>query len=281
MSNYLENKNGYTHDNAHTGRGVVAAAAGGAAAVRAGGYTSAFESAPTIIQRAAFNGLLTNKLLTTLPGEDFARLLPHLEPVSLASVDTVYDLEDDAQFAYFPEGALISQLHVLSDGSTIEAAMTGKDGMVGLAAVFGVPAPSCWTRVAIGGSALRIRTETLREEFARGGALQRLLLGYASALMAQLAQRAVCNGRHSMMRRTSCWLLMAHDRTGEASLALTHEQIAHHLGTRRAGITVIANDLRDRGCISYSRGMITVIDRRGLEAAACECYGELIAPVRP
>ena len=276
MSNNFESKNGYAPNPALAGRVGAGGSATGAYAAAAA--TPAPNGTPTFVKRAAFSGLLTNKLLTALPGADFARLLPHLEPVSLASVEKVFDLGEGAQFAYFPEGSLISQLHVMSDGGTIEAAMIGRDGMIGLSAVFGAPAPFYWTQVAVAGSALRIRTETLREEFARGRALQRILLGYASARMAQLAQRAACNGRHSVGQRACCWLLMAHDRVGEASLPLTHEQIARHLGTRRAGVTEIANALRDSGCISYSRGLITVLDRRGLEAAACECYAGLTSP---
>ena len=271
MINNLDNRNDYARSGALAGR----AAAGGAPNAHAAGKVPTFDREPTFIKRAAFNGLLTNRLLTALPGEDFARLLPHLEPVSLLGGEDAYDLGEGNQFAYFPEGAVVSKLHVLSDGGTIEAAMIGKDGMIGLSAVFGVPPPPCWTQVAIPGSALRLRTEILRAEFARGGALQRLLLGYAADRMAQLSQRAVCNGRHTVEQRACCWLLMAHDRAGEDSMPLTHEQIARHLGTRRAGITEIASALRDRGTISNSRGVIAVLDRRGLEAAACECYAEL------
>ncbi|MCA1616813.1 MAG: hypothetical protein LC800_22555, partial [Acidobacteria bacterium] len=155
MSNNFESKNSYALNNSLAGR--VGARAYGAA-----GNAPAYDAVPTVIKRTAFNGLLTNKLLTALPGEDFARLLPHLEPVSLASVENIYDLGDGARFAYFPEGVLISQLHVLSDGCTIETALIGKDGMLGLSGVFNAPPPSCWMQVAIPGSALRIRTETLR-----------------------------------------------------------------------------------------------------------------------
>jgi len=268
MSNNLDSRNDYARSGAH-------AAAGPNGHAATAGKSPAFDREPTVIRRAAFNGLLANKLLTTLPGEDFARLLAHLEPVSLVGVEDAYDLGDGNKFAYFPEGALISKLHVLSDGGTIEAAMIGKDGMIGLSAVFGAPPPPCWTQVTIPGSALRVRTEVLKAEFARCGALQRLLLRYATDRMAQLSQRAVCNGRHTVEQRACCWLLMAHDRVGEDSLQLTHEQIARHLGTRRAGITEVASALRDRGCIGYSRGLITILDRRALEAAACECYAEL------
>ena len=268
MTNNFGSKNGHAPHDARAGRV-------GAPGAYAAGKLPALNPPPSVIKRAAFNGLLTNKLLTALPGEEFARLLPHLEPVSLTGVENLYDPGGGAPFAYFPEGALLSQLYVLSDGGTIEAALIGKDGVLGLSSIFDAPPPACWAQVIIAGSALRIRTETLREEFARGGALQRLLLAYTGARIAQLSQRAVCNGRHSVGRRACCWLLMVRDRVGEDSLPLTHEQIARHLGTRRAGVTEIANDLRDRGLISYSRGLITILDRQGLEAAACECYGEL------
>jgi CRP-like cAMP-binding protein len=117
--------------------------------------------------------------------------------------------------------------------------------------------------------------EVLNQEFADGGAIQRLLLAYAGARMAQLSQRAVCNGRHSVIERLCSWLLMIHDRVGDDQLPLKHEQIARHLGTRRAGITEAAINLRDSQLISCSRGQIRITDRQGLEMAACECYRTL------
>lgn len=224
----------------------------------------------------AFGGLLTNKLLTALPGEDFARLLPHLEPVSLARGQNLYEFGVAVRDVYFPETAVISQLHVLEDGSTTEAAIVGREGMTGLSAVFAAPAPTHWTQVTIAGSALRVNAETLRQEFARGGAMQRALLGYACARIAYLSRKAVCNGRHTVVERLCSWLLTVQDRAGDDRLPLTHEQIANHLGTRRAGISEAACDLRERGVISYARGNLRIVDRRALEQSACECYRTLV-----
>ena len=219
----------------------------------------------------AFDGLLTNKILTGLPGADFARLLAHLEPVALGPAENLYFLGDPPDFVYFPENAVVSHLHVLSDGETIEADVVGREGLTGLSAIFNAHSPDRWTKVLIGGSALRVRAEVMREEFAHCGGLQQSLLAYASARLAHVAQRAVCNGLHSVEQRFCSWLLMLQDRAGEERLPLTHERIARHLGTRRAGITELATSLRARGFISYSRGLIRVTDRRGLEASACEC----------
>jgi CRP-like cAMP-binding protein len=153
--------------------------------------------------------------------------------------------------------------------------MIGKDGLTGLSAIFAAPPAMYWTQVTLSGTALRIRAEVLQQEFARGGALQRLLLSYASARMLQLSQRAVCNGRHTVAERLSSWLLMIHDRVGDNQIQLTHEQIAHHLGTRRAGITNAATALRDAEIIDYSRGQISILNKVALEDTACECYRAL------
>ena len=220
----------------------------------------------------AFDGLLTNKILTGLPGEDFARLLPHMEPVALAPDENLYFLGDPPDFVYFPESAVVSHLHVLTDGGTIEADMIGREGLTGLSSVFNSHPPDRWTKVTIGGSALRVRAEVMHEEVALCGGLHQSLLTYASARLAHVAQRAVCNGLHSVEQRLCAWLLMLQDRAGDERLPLTHERIARHLGTRRAGITEFAAALRARGHISYKRGLVHITDRRGLEASACECY---------
>jgi CRP-like cAMP-binding protein len=227
------------------------------------------------IKPVPFNGLLTNKLLTALPGEDFARLLPHLEPVSLSSGEELYKFGEPIDHVYFPENAVIARLYILTDGSTAESLMIGKDGMTGLSAIFDAPAPTHLTQVVVTGTALRARAEVIKAEFARGGAMQRLLLAYASARIEQLSQRAICNGRHTVEERLCSWLLLVADRVGGDQLPLTHEKIARHLGTRRAGITDAAIALRDKGIISYSRGQIQITDRPALEAAACECYRTL------
>lgn len=229
-------------------------------------------TSPRSQRTVAFDGLLTNRILTGLPGEDFARLLPHLEPVDLACDENLYFLGDPPDFVYFPENAVVSHLHVLSDGGTIEADMVGREGLTGLSSVFNSHPPDRWTKVTIGGSALRVRADVMRDEFATCGGWQQAVLAYASVRLAHVAQRAVCNGLHSVEQRFCSWLLMLQDRSGDERLPLTHERIARHLGTRRAGITELATGLRARGDISYSRGLIRVTNRRGLEASACECY---------
>jgi CRP-like cAMP-binding protein len=228
-----------------------------------------------IVREFSFNGLLTNQILTALPGEDFARLLPQLEPVSLVAGENLYVFAEDIHFVYFPENVVISQVYILEDGSTTEAAMIGKDGMVGLSAIFGSAPPPYSTQVTLTGGALRISAGTLRQEFARSAAVQRLLLRYASLRLMQLSQRAICSARHTLEKRFCSWLLMVHERSGEDQLALTHEHIAHLLGTRRAGITGVIATLRDKHIIGCSRGHIRVLDLPALEAAACECYRAL------
>lgn len=229
----------------------------------------------TEVKSIPFSGLLTNKLLAALPGEEFARLLPYLEPVYLSRGDYLYGPGDEIDYCYLLESAVISQIHLLEDGNTTEVALIGNEGMTGLSAIFDAPVPPYWSETLIAGSALRIRAELLKEEFNRHQALQRLLLAYTSERLAHLSQRAVCNGRHPLAGRLCGWLLMINDRAGNNQLALTHEEIARHLGTRRASISVAATQLRERQLISYNRGKLCILDRPTLEAFACECYQTL------
>lgn len=233
-------------------------------------------SGPSLAARPAegdsLNLLLANSLLSALPAEEFSRLFPHLEPVSLVAGEVLYKLDREMRYAYFPETAVVSHLYILSEGGMTEADMVGREGMTGMSAVFNVPPPSYVSEVALSGSALRARVDVLRQEFARGGALQQVLISYAAARIALLSRRAVCNVNHHVEERLCTWLLMMHDRAGDQPLALTHERISRHLGTRRAGVTGAATLLRDRGVIDYRRGHIRVTDRAALEATACECY---------
>jgi CRP-like cAMP-binding protein len=230
---------------------------------------------PGIPEPIPFNGLLTNKVLASLPGSEFEELLPYLEPVSLLAGHELYGFQQNIDYAYFPETAVISHLYLLEDGSTSGASIVGSEGMVGLSAILGSGLPAYWTKVIVGGSALRLRAEVIKQEFVRGRTLQQLLLKHISARLAQLAQKAVCNGRHRVQERLCTWLLMIQDRVSEEQLPLTQEQIAHHLGARRPGITASCKALRDNGIISYHRGLIRILDRPTLEASACECYRAL------
>jgi CRP-like cAMP-binding protein len=223
-------------------------------------------------QSISFKGLLTNKLLAALPARDFQRLLPGLEPVRLTASKNLYGFGEEIQYAYFPEDAVISQLYLLTDGATTETAIIGREGMIGLSTLLTPNQPTYLMKVLVAGSALRMKIDVLKDEFKRGDAVQRLLFAYAGARIAQTSQKAVCNGRHKVDERLCCWLLLVNERAGGNELTLTHEQIAHHLGVRRAGVTRVANALREKGIISYCRGVIRILDIPSLSAAACECY---------
>jgi len=219
--------------------------------------------------------LLANRLLGALPDEDFARLLPGLEPVSLTTRDNLHEPLGGMRYAYFPEDAVISHLTAFADGSAAEVALTGREGVAGLGAVLGRQPASHWTRVTVPGSALRVRVELLAGEFCASAPFRRLLLEHAGRHLAQVAQRSACANRHRLSERLAAWLLLVQERAGSDELALTQELIANRLAARRAGVTQIACGLQQRGLIRYGRGLIRILDRPGLESAACECYGVL------
>jgi CRP-like cAMP-binding protein len=276
MMDTYEGSNGRTlNDILRRERGGVEAAFGSRHSADAAGRVTL---CPKVVEAISVNALLSNRLLSALPQGDFERLLPHLEPVNLSAGEDLYRFEGGVDFAYFPETAVVTHLYIMADGDTTESALVGREGFAGLSALFNARQPCYWTRVLVAGSALRIRIDVLKEEFGRGGALQPALLAYAGARMAQLSQRAVCGGSHTVRERLCCWLLMLHDRVGEDRLPLTHELIATHLGARRAGVTEIAIGLREAGCIGYARGLVRILDRARLEAAACECYQSLGRP---
>jgi CRP-like cAMP-binding protein len=222
-----------------------------------------------------FSGLLTNRLLTSLAGPDFATLLPHLEPVDLSVGDELYSFGNEIDAIYFPETAVLSQVSYLADGSATEVAIVGNEGVVGLSALFESQPSQYWTKVTIGGTALRASVHSLSDEFKRGKSFQTRILAYASSYLNEISQRVVCNSRHRLEERLCSWLLLLHDRAQGAPLTLTHEQIAERLGARRAGITSFCNLLRAKQAIAYQRGVISKVNRNLLEEWACECYGAI------
>ena len=222
--------------------------------------------------RIPFSGLLTNKLLAALSGADFTQVLPYLEPATFRTGEYIYELGQEFSYVYFPETVVITQLCYLEDGSSTGVAVIGNDGLLGLSAILGSQYAQFWTMATIGGSALRIRVDDLRQEFLKGGALHTLILAHANDRMNQLSQRTVCNSRHRLEERLCTWLLMIQDRAADSDLPLTHETISQQLGTRRAGVTNLCNVLRDNGIITYHRAKITILNRAELEKSACECY---------
>jgi len=216
--------------------------------------------------------LLANQLLGAQTDQDFARLLPHLEPVSLAAGETLFDAGEKIRFLYFPEDAAISNLQAMADGGASEIALVGSEGMIGLGALFGSCPPAYSAEVTLAGTALRIKTEVLKQEFDHSARLQAVLLNYANSHIAQISQRAVCHIHHLAEARFCSWLLMLQDRAKNNLLPLTQDRIALHLGVNRPSVTHIAQALRERGIINYVRGYINILNRRGLEDSACECY---------
>ena len=218
---------------------------------------------------------LSNYVLTSQSDFDFARLMPHLESVSLSGGERLQSSGERSRYVYFPETAVISNLYTLADGNTIEVAMIGREGASELCGAFGMQMSAHWAQVAVGGTALRIKAETLSQQFAFGGQIQASLLNYINSLITQISQRVACKSFHVIEKRFCSWLLMLHDRVGQDYLAMTQEQISLYLGVHRPSVTLVAQALRDKGLIDYSRGKVRILDRQGLESSACECYSTI------
>jgi CRP-like cAMP-binding protein len=212
-----------------------------------------------------------NRILGALSPQEYERIAPQLETVSLKLSQVLFRPDDYLRYVYFPINAIVSLLTDLSDGSGMEVGLVGREGMVGISAILGGNETKVAT-VQGEGTGLRMSAEKLREEFQRGGMLQSGLLRYTHALMAQISQSVVCNCRHEVEGRLARWLLMYHDRLDRDEFEMTHEFMANMLGVRRASVSGVAARLQERGLINYRRGHITILDRKGLESFACECY---------
>ena len=184
----------------------------------------------------------------------------------------VYESGGQMDYIYFPTTAIISLLYMMENGSSAEMGIAGNEGVVGVALFMGGNTMPNRAVVQSAGGAVRMKAQVLRDEFARGGAFQRLLLRYTQALITQMSQTAVCNRLHEIEQQLCRWLLLSHDRLDSDELVMTQELIANMLGVRREGVTAAAGRLQEQGLISYVRGRIRVLDRRGLEATVCECY---------
>jgi CRP-like cAMP-binding protein len=213
-----------------------------------------------------------NHLLAALPEADYEHLLPELELVTLPLGWAVYESGGHLGYLYFPTDSIVSLLYVMENGASAEIAITGNDGLVGIALFMGGESTPNRAVVQSAGYAYRLRAAVMKKEFERGGPLQHLLLRYTQALITQMAQTAVCNRHHSVEQQLCRWLLLSLDRLPTNELAMTQELIANMLGVRREGVTEAAGHLQAAGLIHYSRGHITVLDRPKLETQVCECY---------
>ena len=213
-----------------------------------------------------------NRLLSHLLAADADFLLPQIRITRLSFNDIIFEYGDSIDDVYFPLDSVVSNLAIMEDGTTIEISMVGNEGVIGLSALLGGGSARHWTRMCIGGSLARLSVSALEHTFtSKEGALKHIMRSYSSLIM-QVSQRAVCNARHTVLERLTCWLLMIHDRVGDENLKLTQEAIASRLGARRAGITVAAGILQSAGGIEYRRGQLHIKDRMALEEAVCECY---------
>ncbi len=214
-----------------------------------------------------------NHLLSVLPKAEWERIAPHLVELDMPLGEVVYESGDRLDFVYFPTTAIVSLLYVMEDGASAEIAIVGNEGLIGIALFMGGETTPSRAVVQSAGQAYRLGAHFLKEEFHRAGPVQRLLLRYTQALITLMAQTAVCNRHHSIDQQLCRWLLLSVDRLPSNELRMTQELIANMLGVRRSGVTEAAMKLQDAGLIRYSYGHIEVIDRPGLEARVCECYG--------
>lgn len=213
-----------------------------------------------------------NHLIELLPRGDRARLLAVCEPVQLLLSEVLCEPGEATHHAYFPTGGFISLVTLAAGHPGLEVGMVGREGMVGAQLALGVATSPLRALVQGAGAALRIETKAFRVELARSASLQRHLGRYLYVLMAQLATSAACLRFHLIGPRLARWLLMTQDRAGADTFHVTQEFLAYMLGVRRVGITAAASALQRAGLIEYTRGELTVLDRHGLEHAACPCY---------
>jgi CRP-like cAMP-binding protein len=216
--------------------------------------------------------VIENSLLAALPRKAYRCLLAGFEPVTLVFGKVLYEPGEKIRHIYFPGASLVSLLTLADGHLPLEVGLIGREGMVGIPLVLGRKASSVRALVQGSGTAMRMASAQFLKEFRRSTALQQGLYRYIHGLMTQISQTAACNRFHVVEKRFARWLLMTHDRVKSDRFRMTHEFLGHMLGVRRVGVTEAAQALQRRKLIRYSRGDITVLDRAGLEAAACACY---------
>lgn len=217
-------------------------------------------------------GGIRNHLLRSLPPAELDRLLPLLERVEVAPMEVIAERGAVLPYVHFPETAIISLLSQLSDGTLVENGTVGYEGVAALPLLLGTEWTPALITGQVPGASLRIEAAAFRALLPELPTFDVLARRYALYFLTQVSQSLACNSRHRVEQRCARWLLMSHDRVPGDQFVLTHEVLAQMLAVRRTGVTVAAGALQDAGYIRYRRGRITVVDRPGLEGAACECY---------
>jgi CRP-like cAMP-binding protein len=214
---------------------------------------------------------MPNRLLAGMPGPPVAALLANAERVPLELKRILHEPDEPASHVYFPLSGVISLLTVLDDGSAVEIATVGSEGMADFAAYLDLESPARWL-VQVPGAALRVDAAELRRLAEEWPDLRNVMHNYMLAMFVLVSQTAACNRRHPVEERCARWLLMTHDRVEADTFPMTHEFLADMLGVRRPSVSIAMSILSKAGYTSYRRGKVEVIDRDGLEQASCECY---------
>ena len=214
-----------------------------------------------------------NRLLSALHAADYKRLAPHLETVHMEMKQLAFDTNKPIEYAYFPLNGIFSMLTFMEGGKAVEVATIGNEGMLGLPLFLGVNSTPGVAFAQVPGDSMRIPAGVFQKEVRRQGGFAKILQIYTQALMVQISQGMACNGIHLIQQRTARWLLMTHDRVAARQFPLSQEFLGQMLGVRRASVSEVASKLQKAGLIRYSRGIIEITDRAGLEATSCECYG--------
>jgi CRP-like cAMP-binding protein len=213
-----------------------------------------------------------NRILAAIPAAEFALVAEHLTRVELALGESLHRAGEKIINVFFVESGFISALTMLSDGQPLEIGLIGAEGLAGVSVILGATNSYSETMCQTGGGAFRMPADALKDVASRAPHLHDLLLRYTHVFHVQVAQTAACNAHHDLGQRLARWLLAAHDRSNVAELSLTQDLIAVMLGVRRSTVSIAAGILQKAGIIRYHHGKITVVDRVGLESAACECY---------
>ncbi|MBN9389836.1 MAG: Crp/Fnr family transcriptional regulator [Chloroflexi bacterium] len=213
-----------------------------------------------------------NHLFAALSKEDYQKFLPYLEPVMLPLGKFLYQPGIKPDYVYFPTTAVVSILYTAEEGVSTGVGIIGNEGMVGLSLFLGGPGPTCQALVQNSGSAIRLKDRLLQQELDLGGGFHRILLRYTQAFITQITQTAVCNRFHTIEQRVCRWLLLSHDRVKGDHLEMTQQVMGNLAGGHREGVALAAERMQAAGLIHYCRGHLTILDRKALEARACECY---------
>jgi CRP-like cAMP-binding protein len=214
-----------------------------------------------------------NRILAALPEQERSQFLAHLEPFHLKHSAVLNEIGDRVEYVYFPNSGMVSLVSHTQEGGTLEVGIVGYEGIVNLSVFLGIDESQYRLLVQGEGDSLRMKTGAFRAECERGASLQTTLRRYTQAMLTNITQAAICNRFHDVEARLCRWLLQSQDCMRSNELQLTQDFLAIMLGVHRPAVSIAAGVVQMAGLIKYNRGHITVLDRNGLEAASCECYG--------